>query len=556
MSCFNFSDNEIETAIGRIKQNMEVLVRMTEEDKKLIINHVAKFIKSNNDVIVYGGYAQNLLIYRQCVYDAFLKNYNLPSVPKFFLADDGKVDSAKIKPFISSGLNGGPYSKETIEYYNFIQTRGDFTDCFYNISFDKTSNDSMLKEAHDFDIYSPCPIYIAKKIYDICVELGYEARIHEAIHPGTYSVKISSFDGSSFNVCDVTYIPNFIFYKIKKTLVITINDMPIITNSMIFLDFYKMFSDTVCSNFRFEVVLKERFCNFIKHCGLKRDYSTNIFCKFNNYYIFKIIEEFKFNPSVVVTGFKAYNTYKNIFAKDTCQEFRSPYIKNFFYEFISVDYIQDNDRLKKILDEKRVKYEIIERQRFCYYLDKSTEYYYVNDYGEKILFCVIYGNNNLAIPFKIINDYGRNYKITSHTYTVYHFLALHLSQKIFNDTVKEGEFSNVRYRIDSYEFLKIAKILQEMQDAYTKIKNISILQESPFEFITISTIGIPVNTKEYRFNCKSDYKFFSLDSSTSLRYTDQELLDWAYYINMSGNIITENQSITIHSPTQSLSTVN
>ena len=65
---------------------------MTEEDKKLIINHVAKFIKSNNDVIVYGGYAQNLLIYRQCVYDAFLKNYNLPSVPKFFLADDGKVD--------------------------------------------------------------------------------------------------------------------------------------------------------------------------------------------------------------------------------------------------------------------------------------------------------------------------------------------------------------------------------------------------------------------------------------------------------------------------------
>ena len=61
MSCFNFSDNEIETAIGRIKQNMEVLVRMTEEDKKLIINHVAKFIKSNNDVIVYGGYAQNLL---------------------------------------------------------------------------------------------------------------------------------------------------------------------------------------------------------------------------------------------------------------------------------------------------------------------------------------------------------------------------------------------------------------------------------------------------------------------------------------------------------------
>ena len=95
-----------------------------------------------------------------------------------------------------------------------------------------------------------------------------------------------------------------------------------------------------------------------------------------------------------------------------------------------------------------------------------------------------------------------------------------------------------------------------MQDAYTKIKNISILQESPFEFITITTIGIPVNTKEYRFNCKSDYKFFSLDSSTSLRYTDQELLDWAYYINMSGNIITENQSNTIHSPTQSPSAVN
>lgn len=537
MSCFNFNASEVDGVVANIKRKMETFTRMTEEDKKIVINHIARFIKNNEEVIVYGGYAQNMLIYRQCIYNAFLKS-DISVVPKFF-TNERQVDTNKLKSFIVNGIPSGPCNVETKEFFNFIQTKGDFSDCFYEISFDKENNDSMLKDARDFDIYSPCPIYTAKKIYDICVNLGYETRIHEAIHPGTYSVKITSYDGNSFNVCDVTYIPNFIFYKIKKNLSIQINQMWIITNSVILLDFYKMFSDPVCSSFRYDVVLKERFGNFIRNCGLKRDYSTNIFCKFNNYCLFKLIEEFKFNPSLIVTGFKAYNTYKNIFANDLHQEFKSPYIKNYFYEFISVDYIQDNEKLKKLLEERRINYQILERQRFCYYLDKSTEYYYINESGEKILFCIIYGNNNMSIPYRIVKDYGRDYKISSHTYTVYHFLALHLSQKIFNNITKDSCFDVVKYRIDPNEFLKIAKILQEMQDVYTRYMKISILQESPFEFITISTIGVPVNTKEYRFLCRPDYRFFSLDSSSAYRYTDDELISWNYYINISGNINNE-----------------
>ena len=518
----------------RVKEKMGTYNRLTESDKMMILNRLVQKFRGNNSVMLYGGYAQNLLIFRQCVYDAFLNKDNFPFVPRSFKSG-GRVDGNKVKVFIANGNDPKRYTAETREFFDFIVRYGDFSDCFYNLNF-SSNNDSMLLENHDLDIYSLKPLVIAKEIFDMCVELGYNTRICEAIHIGTYSVKITSSDGSFYNVCDITYIPKFIFFNIHNKLAIDINGLRVVTNYLVFLDYYKMFSDVYCSNFRYEKVLKERIPFFAKHCSFKWNNTyLNIGDDFLDMRLKDILEEFKYIPSIITTGFMAFNKFKNIFKDMIGYHYNVPWISNQYREFISVNYNIDNEKLKKMLDEHKIIYETKEKQMFCYYLGKSTEYYYT-DRGKKILFCVIYGNNNISIPFITDSYRGRENKVTSHTYTIYHFLSIYLSQKVNYEQVTKYGKSPIRNNINPDEFMKIVGYLQDMQEIVVQSTGITIMDESPFELITTSIVGVPINNKDFRFECKSDYTFFSLDSTNPDKYTEAQINDWTY-INMSGNSI-------------------
>lgn len=534
MNFSNFSSQSFDGMMERVKSKMGVYNRLTDGDKLMIINHLIRKFKKNDSVMVYGGYAQNLLIFRQCVYNAFMNRDNFSVVPQFFKSGD-RVDGNKLKTFIANGNDPQFYTAETKQFFNFLVRYGDFSDCFYRLNFNK-DNDSMLLEDHDLDIYAVKPVLVAKEIFNMCVELGYNVRICEAIHMGTYSVKISNPDGSSYNVCDITYIPKFIFFNIHNKLAIKINGLRVVTNYLVFLDYYKMFSDVYCSNFRFERVLKERLPYFVRQCSFKRNTEfLNIENDFMDMRIKDILKEFKYTPSVISTGFQAFNHFKGVFKNTLGYHYNVPYILNQYQEFISVNYNIDNEKLKKLLDENKINYETKEKLMFCYYLGKSTEYYYTEK-GKKVLFCVIYSNNNLSIPFVTDSFRGRECKITSHTYTIYHFLAIYLSQKVnYEQIIKSGK-DNLRNNINPEEFTKIVLYLQDMQNRFIIARGISIMDESPFELITTSIIGTPLNTKDFRFECKSDYVFFGMDSASPDKYTEKQIDEWKY-INMSGNSV-------------------
>ncbi len=354
----------------------------------------------------------------------------------------------------------------------------------------------------------------------------------EAIHIGTYSVKILKSNGNMYNVCDITYLPKYIFDNLRDNLSITINDMNIITNYMIILDFYKMFSDIYNSSFRLEKAISERFIPFINLCNLDiTDRFINIKDDFTDLKIKNLLKDFKFNESIITTGFLAYNYFKNIYSKSASRYYGSPYINNQFQEFISFDYFNDNEKLENILKENKIEYEIVRRHMFSYYFDISTEYYYKNSEGRKILFCIIYKNNNMAIPFIKGNDRDREYKISSHTYTVYHFLTLFVNQKIF---LKEE--NPVKNKINPGEFIKIVKYLQDMQTYYLSSTRKTILDDSPFGLLISELYGEPKSPKEFKISCSSSHLYFSLDSSNVEKYTEREIENWRYY-EMSGNPI-------------------
>ena len=244
-----------------------------------------------------------------------------------------------------------------------------------------------------------------------------------------------------------------------------------------------------------------------------------------------LLKEFKFNESIITTGFLAYNYFKNIYSNSVPRRYGSPYINDQFQEFISFDYHNDNEKLEKILKENEIEYEIVRRHMFSYYFDISTEYYYKNPEGQKILFCIIYKNNNMAIPFIKGNEKDREYKISSHTYTVYHFLTLFINQKIFLKDVNP-----VKNKINPDEFIKIVKYLQDMQTYYLSSLRITILDESPFGLLISDIYGESKSPKEFKFICNSSYSYFSLDNSNAEKYTEKDIEKWRYF-EMSGNPI-------------------
>lgn len=557
---FNKRLQEIQTKSDEIK-------KLTENDKIKIMNEVTKFIKSNSDIIkVYGGYGQNLLIFRKVIFNLILNLYRSRtlgrSFPQYLLDEKYWVSEEKVYKYLETLTIEDKDEKLNYDAENFFIFLRDWifkpnqdyvnNECFYNFDLTNRDHSYLLKEAHDFDLYSPKPLVIAQEIYKICQKLGYtNVKVRDAIHHGTYSVKIFNPDNSNFNVCDITYIEKDTFNTIESDV---INEMKVVNYEWALTDYYKMFSDSIGSNFRFESVFNDRFMKFTKYFKYNIKYEETGFkntplAGFLGHYL----ETFKLRDTLVTTGFKAYNEYYNIYRRElsTCGvSLKLQYLTNIYYEFISTDYKNDIEEFKNILkqiventkdntdDKKIIDYKIRERRRFCYYFDYTTEFYICNNFkGEQkeTLLCVISGNNNMSIPYQLFEDRYGTFKISSHTYTIYHFFSCLLFRYKFNES---SHFFRKLYP-DVYK-KTIANLLY-FQNKYFEIYKTSPFKLSPFQFITSNTYGTPVSSSEYKQTFPGFRFFKTLEFGNDVG-RDLEIENWIY-INISGNLNNQDEKI-------------
>lgn len=568
-------NEEFNKRLQEIQTKSEEIKKLTEEDKLNIMNEVAKYIKSNSENIkVYGGYGQNLLIFRKVIFKLIFNLYRSRvmgrSFPQYLLDDNYHVSEELVNKYFEVLTNHEENEKLNYDietFFNFLSGKifvpnKDYvnSECFYNFNLMSRDNEYLLSEAHDFDLYSPKPLVIAQEVYKICRRLGYNnIKVRDAIHHGTYSVKIFNSDNSNFNVCDITYIEKDTFNIIETDV---INGMNIVNYEWALTDYYKMFSDSYGSNFRFENVFNDRFMKFTKYFKYNIKYEE---IGFKNTplagYLGQYLEIFKIRDSLITTGFKAYNEYYNIYKRELSIRginLKPQYLTNIYYEFISFDYKNDVEEFKKLLkqiiidtegnveDKKIIDFKVRERRRFCYYMDYTTEFYVCNKFkGEtkETLICVISGNNNMSVPYQIFDDrYGR-FKISSHTYTIYHFFSCLLFRYKFNF---ESKFFRKLYP-ETYK--KTITNLLYFQSKYFEIFKISPFHISYFEFVTAQTFGTPVSSSEYKQTFPGFRFFKTLEVGNDIG-RDTEIENWIY-INISGSLNNQEEK-TIKSSSASL----
>jgi hypothetical protein len=475
------------------------VMNISEKNKIKLINKVIDMIKNNINIKIYGGYAQNLLILKRIIIKHFIDLYNnntLPDFTKMWKITDLQSLMHKLTQIMSN-----------IEYHynnefrNYVMQNIDLSDCFYD--FDIRKNGIKTKSFHDLDIYCEAPLQLAFNIWKMCIMEGYKnARIVEAIHYGTYSVKINDF-----NLCDITYIPAF---YVKSLPYETIDQLFVAGDKWIMIDYYKMFSDTLNSAFRWEEFYENRFKKFIKYCNYPK---INKFIEIKEEVSENLLDEYvKEYNTVILTGFSVFNKFFNNIKDNgnaTIKNINIPY-----HELISVDYKLDKMKLEVYLYSKFGKIKSVEHQRFCYFFGNFTEYF-VDD--KKI--CILYDNNNIGIPYKILNDI----KITSITYSIYHFMS-----SLMYDRLHCGSKNKETYYI-------IISQLLELQHIYYLENNVDEYDDTLFSVFTLDILGKPITSGEYKMTFKG-YTFFKLDSKLLNETTEEKIKAWSY-VNLSGNVI-------------------
>jgi hypothetical protein len=375
----------------------------TIDEIKKVYDIILKFIIKKKRII-YGGYAQNLLIKQKNEKDMFYKEFN---------------------------------------------------NVFINYS-----------EIADLEIYSINPL---EDVIELCDEL-YKNNLKyieskEGVHAETYKIFIN-FIG----YCDISYISENIYNNIPTIIV---DNIICAHPNFMMIDTFRVFNDPMTSYWRldksftrYNKIIKYYPFELIKKNNSLIDYNFNPNIKILNFIKKKII----YKSKLIVIGFYAYNYY----AKKSNKKF---IFKNFpYYEIITDNLKNDGieifNKLKKIYNNVKIKqyYQLYE------YLDNKIEYY-IN----KKLVLILYGNYNRCTVY----NYSKKKNIYIGTFNL--IIMYLLINYYYYLIIKNNNL------MELYNLLYLN--LFKLRFLYLNKKNITVLDESPFQDFTFKCIGKPIEMK-------------------------------------------------------------
>lgn len=403
----------------------------------------------------------------------------------------------------------------------------------------KDSNDKIYEdnECKDVEFYSPKPFEDIEKLCKILNKKYKFVRVSEAVHSDTFTLFVN-FNG----VCDITYMPSPIFYKIKTQ---NIKGIKYIHPSVILIDIFRQYNDPINSYWR----LKEKKVFFrankiLKHYPLELENSK---LKINKDINKEILEYVFYNiKNIKSLVFLLPNFYLNpdtekIILDSELIIFTDNYNTNvkLIYSIILKYFSQKN-----ILDKVDNILKVEEYVPFFQYWDKRIVFKYNN-----IPFLIIHGHNELCMPYH--EFYINKNKIEN---TVFGSLK--------NTNVKEEDFNLIKigtfimllnYCIINYHYnyiyneknCKNIEILifnlLDMRNKYLKKNKLTVIDKSPYQEFIIECYGNtidPIRQKYlrlYKRKEKGQKMSFSYDPNID------STINITNFKNTSGNV--NNKSI-------------
>ena len=403
------------------------------------------------------------------------------------------------------------------------------------------------KDTPDIDFYSPEPINDLIKLCNILHEKGFETvEGREAQHKETYSIFVN------YQLyCDITYIPNNIYNKIRFMM---IDGFTVVHPWFMMIDYFRMFTDPLVSFWRLEK-------HFGRYLQLQKTYPLPLIqepLKLVNYDNFNISKSinllFKYlikNPSIIFTGFYAYNYYLYI-SNYNKKNNKYNYIQIPYLEVYSTDYITDG---KELLEEiknifpKEISSKLTHKEYypFTQFYSNNVVIYY-NDGKDEFPILYMYSVHNKCIPIKKVNlidfsnlndikeeegDYDIN--IGSFDFNILHALIILVKIRVDDD----NSWNDILY--------KLLNGFVSFRDYYFKVNNLTLYDDSIFEGLVIDCIGKTINPEIERLMMIKERK--KQGKPLVFRYTpdqSKEIKESTYiFQNSSGNEIKKESSLKL-----------
>lgn len=317
----------------------------------------------------------------------------------------------------------------------------------------------------DIDFYSFSPIEDLKNLCDILHNNNIKyVRGSEAIHKESYKLTVNNI-----TYCNISYMPKYIYYNIPSE---TINGFTLVSPFFMNIDYLRILSDPLNSYWRlYNKNTYERYLllnslyidNFILDNSNKKNYfNINI----NNNEITNILSKFSEKNTIINIGELVYNIYNNINNNTN------------LFEFISINYDEDVKELFLLLKSLNlVNITHDEYYPFFQFIGESIKIYYDNK-----PICIIYHNNNKAIPYKKYNKINIG---SYHTCLLFSNI----------NAIKYQVNNNYDNYINEINYMKTIK---EAREAYLSKNNLTNFDDSIFQDFIIDTLGDSISPEKER----------------------------------------------------------
>jgi hypothetical protein len=411
---------------------------------------------------------------------------------------------------------------------------------------DKNPKDAFYNDNDipDVDYYSPEPLVDVIKICNILHEKGFKSvTAQEALHKETYKV----FVDYNVNVCDISYVPKNVYYKIPT---VEIKGIQYVHPSFIMIDLYRMLTEPYFSSFRWEKVFP-RIYLLQKHYPFNKptkelpdvygiDQKSE---KVIHKYLSGVFDFLSDRKSVIVYGQYAYNHFYDV-SKPNNKKIKQ--IDVTFYEFMSSEYIEDAnlllEKLQNLIPENKNKIKVIEYYPFwqltgynCWLFYENIPLVHITYYNKrctsfKEVDAVIFYNGEKEVPDK-------KAKIQIGTFDF--VFLMNMVNGLYAKVNNEGEKYNYHNIMTSH--------LIEIRNHYLDKNKKTLMDNTLFQEFVPDCIGkVMYQERELRIEREKKYKSGKL---VVFRYNPSEdkkdTVSTYRFANTSGNKISNVKNLKL-----------
>lgn len=323
----------------------------------------------------------------------------------------------------------------------------------------------------DIEFYSPSPVEDIMELCDYLHKNGIK-RINgqEGIHIETYKLFVNFTE-----YCDIGYMPENVYNKVP---ILNVNGFRIADPLFMTIDVFRVFSDPLTSYWRVE---KSFIRNdlVLKYYPLPENIKNQkiVTSNNNNFKILRFLRKsvFRKMDTIIMIGYYAYNYYvkksglKKLLVNDPN------------YDIISINYNKDViyvlNTLRKVYGKS---INAKEFYKFSQFAGKSTRFYHNNN-----LILTVWDYNDRCTVF--INSKNKKLRIASFSTMIMMILMSIFHNTVFNNNIEKNN-----------QTLMLSNLI-EARNTYLKNKNITVVDDSPFQEFGYQCMGNTMEAQRRQF---------------------------------------------------------